>query len=81
MSSIAMRDRKESKVRRPDEDMARVGGPTVSTSEFDELDSMVSRAKAAQRLYAGFDQEKVDAVFRAAALAASAARIQLAMEQ
>jgi acetaldehyde dehydrogenase/alcohol dehydrogenase len=80
MSSIAMRDRKEIKTRRPDEEMARVGEPAVSTSEFDDLDSMVSRAKAAQRLYAGFDQERVDAVFRAAALAASAARIELAMD-
>lgn len=41
------------------------------------LDAMVARVRAAQRQYAKFTQEQVDAIFKAAALAASAARIPL----
>lgn len=43
-----------------------------------ELDALVARVKAAQQKYATFTQEKVDHIFRAAALAASDARIPLA---
>src|SRR5208283_4906859 len=80
MNSIVMTERKESKNKRPEDDFLIVGEPAVSTSSFDDLDSIVAKAKEAQRLYASFDQEKVDAIFRAAALAASAARIELAVD-
>ncbi len=43
----------------------------------EELDALVARVKKAQRTYATYTQEKVDKIFRAAALAAADARIQL----
>ncbi|MEZ8195093.1 bifunctional acetaldehyde-CoA/alcohol dehydrogenase [Vibrio cortegadensis] len=45
-----------------------------------ELDALVSRVKAAQEEFATFSQEKVDAIFRAASLAANHARIPLAQQ-
>jgi len=42
------------------------------------LDLLIERVKKAQKIYANFPQEKVDAIFRAAALAANNARISLA---
>jgi acetaldehyde dehydrogenase/alcohol dehydrogenase len=48
----------------------------VTTAE--ELNALVTRVKAAQQKYATFTQEKVDHIFRCAALAASDARIPLA---
>ncbi|RTZ14134.1 bifunctional acetaldehyde-CoA/alcohol dehydrogenase [Vibrio aquaticus] len=45
-----------------------------------ELDAMVARVKAAQEEFATFSQEKVDAIFRAASLAANHARIPLAQQ-
>ena len=47
-------------------------------SEFDDLNAVVERVQAAQKEYATFSQEKVDEIFRAAALAAADARIPLA---
>ena len=43
-----------------------------------DLNQLVARVKVAQKLYATFTQEQVDAIFRAAALAAADARIPLA---
>ncbi|MFQ3228927.1 bifunctional acetaldehyde-CoA/alcohol dehydrogenase [Reinekea sp.] len=43
-----------------------------------QLDELVAKVKAAQAIYATFNQEQVDAIFRAAALAAADARIPLA---
>lgn len=43
-----------------------------------ELDALVAKVKAAQQVFASFTQEQVDAIFRAAALAAADARIPLA---
>ena len=43
-----------------------------------ELEQLIARARAAQRKYAEFPQEQVDEVFRKAAIAANAARIELA---
>jgi acetaldehyde dehydrogenase/alcohol dehydrogenase len=51
----------------------------MPVSSLTELDALVARVKAAQAVYATFDQEKVDAIFRAAAFAAADARISLAM--
>ncbi len=42
------------------------------------LNALVTRVKNAQRIFAGFSQEQVDKIFRAAALAAADARIPLA---
>ncbi|WP_049107330.1 aldehyde dehydrogenase family protein, partial [Klebsiella oxytoca] len=44
----------------------------------DDLDALVARVRKAQQAYASFSQEKVDKIFRAAALAAADARIPLA---
>lgn len=45
-----------------------------------ELDALVARVKAAQEEFATYSQEKVDAIFRAASLAANHARIPLAQQ-
>ncbi len=76
MSSIVITERKRAKLTKAEE------APIAarSSSEADELEAVVRKAKEAQAIYAGFDQEKVDAVFRAAALAASAMRIPLAQD-
>lgn len=49
---------------------------TVATAE--DLEILISKVKKAQKILATFPQEKVDAIFRAAALAANRARIPLA---
>lgn len=49
---------------------------TVSTIE--DLEILISKVKKAQKIFATFSQEKVDSIFRAAALAANRARIPLA---
>jgi len=46
----------------------------------DELEALIQKVKRAQTMYASFPQEKVDAIFRAAAIAANNARITLAQE-
>ena len=43
-----------------------------------ELEATLARVRAAQRKYATYSQERVDAIFKAAALAANRARIPLA---
>jgi acetaldehyde dehydrogenase/alcohol dehydrogenase len=45
--------------------------------DFD-LEALIAKARRAQRIYAGFTQEKVDEIFRRAAIAANQARIRLA---
>jgi acetaldehyde dehydrogenase / alcohol dehydrogenase len=80
MSSVVEHGKKQLKGKRPDEDFTVRTEFAVSSSEFDELEATVKRAKEAQKIYATFDQEKVDAIFRAAALAASAQRIPLAID-
>ncbi|OQA88960.1 MAG: Aldehyde-alcohol dehydrogenase [Lentisphaerae bacterium ADurb.Bin242] len=54
--------------------------PDVPQEELErrELDQIVAKVKAAQEIYADYSQEQVDAIFRAAALAANNARIPLA---
>lgn len=52
----------------------------MAVSTLQELDTLVARVKAAQHRYAGFSQEQVDKIFRAAALAANNARIPLAQQ-
>ncbi|RJX68890.1 hypothetical protein DZ860_15715, partial [Vibrio sinensis] len=49
-------------------------------SNLSELDELVARVKAAQEEFATFSQEQVDAIFRAASLAANQARIPLAQQ-
>jgi len=50
----------------------------MTVSNVAELNEMVARVKAAQQEFATFSQEQVDKIFRAASLAASTARIELA---
>ncbi|WP_018606540.1 bifunctional acetaldehyde-CoA/alcohol dehydrogenase [Uliginosibacterium gangwonense] len=50
----------------------------MAVTNKEQLDALVARVKKAQQAYASFTQEKVDAIFRAAALAAADARIPLA---
>lgn len=50
----------------------------MSVTNVTELNDLVARVKKAQLEFANFSQEKVDAIFRAAALAAVDARIPLA---
>lgn len=45
-----------------------------------DLDGLVSRVASAQAAYADFDQERVDEIFRRAAMAANIARIDLARQ-
>ena len=47
----------------------------MAVTNMAELDALVARVKEAQREFASFSQEQVDKIFRAAALAASNARI------
>ena len=47
-------------------------------SELNDLNTLVEKVQAAQKVYATFSQEQVDEIFRAAALAAADARIPLA---
>ena len=49
-----------------------------ATNMMKELGDLVDRVKAAQKIYSTFTQEKVDTIFRTAALAAANARIPLA---
>lgn len=49
---------------------------SVSTAE--DLEILISKVKKAQKIFATFPQEKIDAIFKAAALAANRARIPLA---
>jgi len=80
MSSIAINGKKVSRGVKSEEALAIGKDLAVSSSEPDELETVVRKAVEAQRIYASFDQEKVDAIFRAAALAACAQRIPLAQE-
>jgi acetaldehyde dehydrogenase / alcohol dehydrogenase len=50
----------------------------MSTKEIDQLEAMIANVKKAQAVYARYSQDQVDAIFRAAAIAANAARITLA---
>jgi len=48
--------------------------------EIDQLDEIIQTVKQAQAAYAAFPQEKVDAIFRKAAIAANGTRIELAKD-
>ena len=50
----------------------------MTVSNVTELNAMVAQVKAAQKEFANYSQEQVDKIFRAASLAASTARIELA---
>ena len=51
---------------------------TSSVNSVEALNQMIERAKKAQEIYSTFSQEQVDAIFKAAAVAADKARIPLA---
>ncbi|MBI9021139.1 MAG: bifunctional acetaldehyde-CoA/alcohol dehydrogenase [Verrucomicrobia bacterium] len=50
----------------------------MATTEIEKLNDMIQGVKKAQALFATFPQEKVDEIFRRAAIAANGARIHLA---
>ena len=50
----------------------------MTEAQKDQLEAMIDRVKKAQQEFATFPQEKVDAIFRSAAIAANVARIDLA---
>ncbi len=54
------------------------GSSVQRVATIDELDALIRRVREAQRTYAKFSQSQVDAIFKAAAKAANAARIPLA---
>ncbi|MDR3232933.1 MAG: bifunctional acetaldehyde-CoA/alcohol dehydrogenase [Planctomycetaceae bacterium] len=54
------------------------GGVSLIVNSPETLNAMMERVKAAQRTYSTYTQEKVDEIFRAAALAAASNRIPLA---
>jgi acetaldehyde dehydrogenase/alcohol dehydrogenase len=58
------------------EEIAPNGKPKVAT--LAELDALIARVRKAQEAYAEYTQAQVDAIFKAAAAAANAARIPLA---
>lgn len=51
---------------------------STGVSSVDDLEILISKVKKAQKVFATFSQEKVDKIFREAALAANRARIPLA---
>lgn len=51
---------------------------SVGVSSVEDLEILISKVKKAQKIFATFSQEKVDKIFREAALAANRARIPLA---
>ncbi|MGE4490685.1 MAG: bifunctional acetaldehyde-CoA/alcohol dehydrogenase [Kiritimatiellales bacterium] len=50
----------------------------MTATDTDKLEQVIQKVKKAQEAYAQFSQEQVDRIFRSAAIAANAARIQLA---
>ena len=50
----------------------------MTEAQTNQLEAMIERVKKAQQEFANFPQEKVDAIFRSAAIAANVARIDLA---
>ncbi len=52
--------------------------PAPNINTVDDLDTFVERAATAQEIYADYDQDQVDEIFRQAALAANRARLDLA---
>ncbi len=57
--------------------MASEKTPRIVGGDAENLEDIVARVKAAQARYARYSQEQVDSIFKAAALAASSARIEL----
>ncbi|MFP5517359.1 MAG: hypothetical protein ACLGJC_30300, partial [Alphaproteobacteria bacterium] len=51
---------------------------TMTVTTLTNLNALISRVKSAQARFAEYPQEKVDLIFRSAALAAADARIPLA---
>ncbi len=52
----------------------------AATEKKDALEAMIETVSDAQQVYATYTQERVDAIFRRAAIAANAARIELAKQ-
>ncbi len=54
--------------------------PLTSMTPMEELNALIARVQAAQRKFSTYSQQQVDAIFRAASIAANAERITLAKE-
>jgi acetaldehyde dehydrogenase/alcohol dehydrogenase len=52
----------------------------MTTADMNKLEEMIAKMEAAQKVFATFNQEQVDKIFRAAARAANEARIPLAKQ-
>jgi acetaldehyde dehydrogenase/alcohol dehydrogenase len=76
IANTAAQKHTDKPVTEPNETLAQKTSAAVTNAQ--ELETMIARVKAAQARYAAYPQEKVDEIFRAAALAANAARIPLA---
>ncbi len=60
------------------ENLEKALNQSSEVATVEQLESLISRVKKAQRIYANFTQEQVDKIFKAAATAADKARIPLA---
>lgn len=54
------------------------GSPNATGDEV-KLEEVIAKARAAQKIYATFSQEQVDKIFKEAAMAAAASRIELSL--
>lgn len=57
-----------------------VSSSADSLTDVENLKTLISKAEAAQQVYSRYTQQQVDAIFKAASNAASAARIELAVQ-
>ena len=60
------------------ENLEKTLNKSTQVDSAEQLELLIERAKKAQKIYAKFTQEQVDAIFKAAATAADKARIPLA---
>ncbi len=60
------------------EDLEKALNQSEKVETLDQLEVLISKVKKAQKIYASYTQEQVDAIFKAAATAANKARIPLA---
>ncbi len=66
------------KSRKNAEDLEKTLNQSEKVETLDQLEVLISKVKKAQKIYASYTQEQVDAIFKAAATAADKARIPLA---
>lgn len=69
---------KTTKTTKTVEKLEKVLSKSSSVATAEDLEILISKVKKAQKILASFPQEKIDAIFKAASLAANRARIPLA---